>query len=231
MTPPTSEWFEINKENASKILQSDAFKNLTGKELGILFKEKTEEIWKTDKKESKETATKSLEFEKNTFKIDSKGWKEVTNKDKDDPILGKFVWKKPKVKVNATWDVVEYLEWPAKWEQIFITYDAFIREVMKTKNCSQKEVEEKYMLTIDELKEKMKDKPTDSKNYKKFFNEECNGHLAGYRHPDTKLFYAVGEQSSIWLVGRLYADFIQNNRWYSGYNHGGYGFSGRLLKN
>lgn len=29
-----------------------------------------------DSKESKETLTKSLEFEEDTFKIDSKGWKE-----------------------------------------------------------------------------------------------------------------------------------------------------------
>lgn len=49
---------------------------------------------KSEKKESKETLTKSLEFEKDTFKIDSKGWKEeeweVYNQQ---PI---------KVKVNAT---------------------------------------------------------------------------------------------------------------------------------
>lgn len=32
---------------------------------------------KTEKKESKETLTKSLEFEEDTFKIDSKGWKET----------------------------------------------------------------------------------------------------------------------------------------------------------
>lgn len=32
---------------------------------------------KTKKKESKETLTKSLEFEEDTFKIDSKGWKET----------------------------------------------------------------------------------------------------------------------------------------------------------
>lgn len=31
---------------------------------------------KVEKKESKETLTKSLEFEEDTFKIDSKGWKE-----------------------------------------------------------------------------------------------------------------------------------------------------------
>ena len=61
---------------------------------------------KTEKKESKETLTKSLEFEKDTFKIDSKGWKEEIR-----DVYGKG---KMKVKVNATGDVVEYLEGDAK---------------------------------------------------------------------------------------------------------------------
>lgn len=181
--------------------------------------------------ESKETSTKSLEFENDTFKIDSKWWREVTNKDKDDPFLGKFVWKKPKVKANDTWDVVEYLDGDAKWEQIFITYDAFIREVKKAKNCTtQEEVEKKYLMTEDELKEKMKDKPSGSKEYEKFYNQEVKDHLAGYWDPGDEKFSDVGGRSGVWLVGGGSADFGQTE-----WNWGDYGrecgFSGRLLKN
>ena len=52
-------------------------------------------------KEVKEVKEKSLEFEKDMFRINSEWWKEVTDKDKDNPILCKFVWKEPKVKVNT----------------------------------------------------------------------------------------------------------------------------------
>ena len=177
---------------------------------------------KTEKKESKETLTKSLEFEKDTFKIDSKGWKE----EKRD-VYGKG---KMKVKVNATGDVVEYLEGDAKWEQIFITYDAFIREVCKAKNCSREEAEKKYLMTRDELKEKMKDKPDGSEEYKKFFNDEVKGHLAGYWDPNDKEFYDIGERSNVWLAGGISADFDPDT-WYRYSLIRSYGVSGRLLKN
>ena len=61
-------------------------------------------------RETAEKKEKSLEFEEDTFKIDSTGWKETTQIDKKDPILGKFVGKGPKIKVNSTGDVIEYLE-------------------------------------------------------------------------------------------------------------------------
>jgi hypothetical protein len=60
-------------------------------------------VGKSEKKESKEKVEKSLEFEKDTFKIDSTGWKEEKRK--------VYNQSKPvKVKVNATGDVVEYIE-------------------------------------------------------------------------------------------------------------------------
>lgn len=177
---------------------------------------------KSEKKESKETLTKSLEFEEDTFKIDSKGWKEeeweVYNQQ---PI---------KVKVNATWDVVEYLEWPAKWEQIFITYDAFIREVMKAKNCSKEEAEQKYLMTVDEVLEKMKDKPNNSDEYKKFFNKEVKEHLAGCWGREGKGFGGVGKRSIVWLAGGDVAYFSQNKSFRSS-NSENCSFGGRLLKN
>lgn len=217
MTPPTNEWFEINEANAPHILKTNEFKDLTEKDLEILLNAKQKES-----KEKKETLTKSLEFEADTFKIDSKGWKE-TQRDV-------YNWKPIKVKENATWDVVEYLEWPSKWEQIFITYDAFIREVMKAKNCGKEEVEKKYLMTLDEFQEKMKEYPTNSDEYKKFFNKEIKDHLAGYWHPKDKKFNLLEEQSSVWLVGWHSASFGQHT-WIRISNNRFFGFSGRLLKN
>lgn len=168
-------------------------------------------------KETTETITKSLEFEKDTFKIDSKWWKETIIK----------WWRK--VKTNWIWDVLEYLDGDAKWEQIFITYDAFIREVCKAKNCNKEEVEKKYLMTTHEFEEKMKDKPSGSEEYKKFFNDEIKGYLSGYWHPIEE-DYGVGKLSNVWLSGWFNAYFDQNESDWS-YNGTDLGFSGRLLKN
>lgn len=170
--------------------------------------------------ESKETVTKSLEFENDTFKIDSTWWKEEER--------GAYPNWAIKVKVNATWDVVEYLGSQAKWEQIFITYDAFIREVMKAKNCSKEDVEKKYIMTVDEIKEKMKDKPNKSDEYKEFFNEEIKDYVAGFWSPSSD--FCLGGSFSMWLAGGSSAAFSQYGcDLYADSKN--YGLSGRLLKN
>ena len=70
-----------------------------------------EEIQKQKEKESKETLTKSLEFEDHTFRIDNTGWEEVTTESaKNNPNLQKFLDKEIKVKANTVCDVVEYME-------------------------------------------------------------------------------------------------------------------------
>lgn len=180
-------------------------------------------IGKTEKKESKEKIEKSLEFEKDTFKIDSTGWKEEERKvyNQSEPM---------KVKVNETGDVVEYIDWPAKGEQIFIGYDAFLREVCKAKNCSPQEAETKYLMTREEFKQKMADKPDNSDEYKKFFDKEVKWHLAGYWLPGDETFDSVGGRSSVWLAGGSDAGFSENT-WDWGSHTGNYGFSVRLLKN
>ena len=199
-----------------------------------------EEIQKQKEKESKETLTKSLEFEDHTFRISSEGFKEVTAESvKNNPNLQKFLDKGIKVKANTTWDVVEYMEDTMdkngeikckKWEQIFIAYEAFIREVKKDKNCSQEEVEKKYLMTVDELKEKMKDKQSGSKEYKEFFNKEINGNLAGYWDLYNKRFCSIGARSDVWLVGGYNVTFTQDG-WHWDDDTSYFGFSGRLLKN
>jgi hypothetical protein len=85
-------------------------------------------------------------------------------------------------------------------------------------------------MTRDELEEKMKDKPSGSEEYKKFFNDEVKGHLAGYWIPSDKIFTSIGARSFVWLVGGSNAGFDQNE-WDWSNNNRGYGFSGRLLKN
>jgi len=85
-------------------------------------------------------------------------------------------------------------------------------------------------MTVDELKEKMKDKLSGSEEYKKFFNDEVKGHLAGYWFPHYERFYGIGERSDVWLAGGNNAYFRQD-KWSRDGDDRNYGFSGRLLKN
>jgi hypothetical protein len=101
---------------------------------------------------------------------------------------------------------------------------------MKAKNCSKEEVEQKYLMTVDELKKKMKDKPDGSDEYKKFFNKEVKDHLAGYWSRVYETFSNLGERSGVWLAGGGSAGFGQD-KWGQSRNDRDSGFSGRLLKN
>lgn len=198
------------------------------------------------KSEAKEIVSELLEFENDTFKIDSDLWEEVTEESaQKNPNLKKFIEKGIKVKANATWDVLEYMEdfvngdlKCKKWEQIFI-FDyrseletkRFFGYIAKARWCPIEEVEKRYFLTIEEFKENMKDKPSSSEEYKSFFNEEINGHLSGcWRDGFAQDFKNVGKSSSVWLVGGYRAVFGENS-WGWDNNNGGYGFSVRLLKN
>jgi len=166
--------------------------------------------------ESKEVAKKSLEFEEDTFKIDSTGWKEEVRT---------VDWEKQKVKVSPQGDVLEYMEWLAKGEQLFITYANFINYVAQAKGCSIQEAEQKYLLTREELQKKMK-----GIDYTAFYNSQIKGHLAGFWGPNDGRCSAVGERSGVWLAGGHTAAFAQHN--WSNYTHyASFGFSGRLLKN
>lgn len=85
-------------------------------------------------------------------------------------------------------------------------------------------------MTVKELEEKMKDKPSYSEEYKKFFNEEVNGHLAGSLDQDSKMLYGILIHSCVWLAGGYYVNFYQD-RWGQKYGNSSYGFSVRLRKN
>lgn len=252
MTPPINN-IPVTSENIGDFADNELLNetNLTDVEKEVVIIEKQKRLSANlndnqksqpgEKKESKEIFTKSLEFEKDTFKVDSKWREEVTKKSaKKNPFLQKFLNKGIKIKANKEWNIVEFMEDTLHWhwnlvckagEQLFIDYDIFIREVKKFKNCSTQEVEEKYLMTDDELKEKMKDKPSGSEEYEKFFDEEIKDHLAGYwGNTDDWRFYNVGVWFYVWLVGGSVAGFGRN-RWGQDKRGRNYGFSGRLLKN
>jgi len=170
---------------------------------------------------------KSLEFEKDTFRIDSAWWVE--------PIEGVFAWKK--VLVNPTWDVVEYLEdyirdgviIPTKGKQMFMNYDSFIKYVAQDKKCSVQKAEKKYILNEEEYKKKMRQIDRDW-TYPDIYKEYIKDHLMGYWYPDGDKFDDVGRWANFWIAGGGHAalskygwDYIPHNRYF--------GFSGRLLKN
>lgn len=232
---PTPDGIRVTPENAQEVWQRDELKNYTKEELMILAEAKSNTV--SDAQESKEVAKKSLEFEENTFKIDSTGWTVATElNSKQNPILHSFINPRRIVKVNWTGDVLEFLDWPAKWEQLFISYDAFIREVMKAKNCTQEEIETKYLMTTDEFQEKMANKPDNSEEYTSFFNKEISPVLPWYKNPANGRFNGVGECQIIRLSHGWVGSFL-GTRAYASYPRelesiedlGG--FSGRLLKN
>ena len=205
--------FEIHNLAEAKSIVSD----LDEKERELLLEALNIKWDKKDKIEQKESLKKSLEFEKDTFKIDSTWW--------EIPTEGKFAWKW--VKVNPAWDVTEDL---TTWEQIFIDYDKFLEYVAADKWCTIQEVEKKYLMTKEEFKEKMKDMPDGSAEYKEFYNKDIEGHLAGYWSPDSEEFYEVGERSNIWLADGYNAGF-HAGEWDRDGSNKLFGFSGRLLKN
>ena len=191
--------FEI-KEIIFSILKGEYKDNKNGEQKGF---------------EEKESSKKSLEFEKNTFRIDSTWWKVPTE--------GKFAWKW--VKVNPKGDVVEDLK---TGEQYFLGYRNFLKYVAMDKWCAEREVEEKYLMTKEEFIEKMNGMSPEE--YKDFYNKEIRNHLGGHWDPVTENFYGVGEVSNIWLVDGDNAEFSAHG-FYSDSGNELFGFSGRLLKN
>ena len=139
-------------------------------------------------------------------------------------------WKKMiRIKVNSSNDVVEFLEWPAKWEQLFITYEAFMREVCKSKNCSPEEAKQKYLLNADEMKAKMENLEEHTPEYFEFFAKEIEPFMAGHRS-NRKWFRRVDGRYEMRLSDGTHAKF-NSVTWYVTTNSKYFGFSIRLLKN
>lgn len=169
-----------------------------------------------------EMREKIPELEENTLKIKST-WRREEDKNLYDG--GKI-----KIKVNPEGDVIEYLEGPAKWEQLFISYDAFIREACKFKNCSKSVLEKKYIPTPEKLILLAGNPWEKSEKYTDFYTANIkNSQLAGYFIPRWEKLGRVGERLHIWVAGGNDADFSKEKY---GINTGGksYGFSWLLLK-
>jgi len=172
----------------------------------------------------KEVDTKSLEFEADTFRIDSTNRKQEIRKVNGHDTL---------MKVSPAWDVIEYLEYfkNKRWEvtckrgeQLFIGYDNFIKYVAQAKWCSVPQAEQRYLLTREELRTKMS-----QIKYKEFYEQEIKWHLAGFWFVIFKRCFFVGTRSDIWLAGGDYAWFNQHI-WYYFFRYASFGLSGRLLK-
>ena len=175
---------------------------------------------KEETDESKENVDGSLELEQDTFKIDSTGREEMKGEGYQHPRV--------RIKVHANKDVIEYMDWDAKGEQLF-TYDALIREVSKAKNCSKEDVEKKYLMTEKAIEDEMKDKEFNSKEYKEFYEKEFSKHLAWFCHGETEEFINIGESSNTWLAGKCVV-YFDVRTWYLEECSGDFYFSVRLRK-
>ena len=158
-----------------------------------------------------------LNFGKKTFKIDGTWWKTPTE--------GKFAWKL--VKVNPAWDVTQDLK---TWEQVFIDYDKFLDHMATNIWCTPQEFEAKHLITKKDFLEKMGDKPSDSAEYKAFYDDEgFENSLAGYWSSDDNKFHGIGKRCNVWLAGGDNVGF--NKDWWDlDNNNKSSGFSGCLLK-
>lgn len=163
------------------------------------------------------------QFEENNLHIDS-DWRQTEKE------INLYDWWKMKVKVNLDWDVMEFVQWPSKGEQIFLTYDAFVFYACKQKHCSRQSLEKKYLPTPKKLILMAGDPWIDSPKYQKFHEANIReSQLTGYYIPRGDKLWNFAKRSCIWLAGGRDADFKNDKR---NYDTGGrsYGFSGRLLK-
>lgn len=164
-------------------------------------------------------------FEENTLHVDSDWWLE----EKEINLYEKWEWK-VKVKTNHDWDIMEILEWPSKWEQIFLTYDAFVFYACKYKKCSKKILEKKYLPTPEKLVLMAGNPRENSTKYKKFRKSTIkDSQLTGYYIPRGEKLWNFAKRSCIWLAGGWDADFL-DDKWNHDSGGKSYGFSGRLLK-
>ncbi len=217
MTPPIWET-PVTPENVN---------NLTDTELDIVLNSE-----KAQAKIAANLLSKIPEFEKNTFRIDSAWWKEETRH---------IQWQWPvSLKVNPQWDVLEFVDGPAKWEQLFITYNGFIREACAQKGVSKEVLEQKYLPTPEKLTKMAGGQGPGKEQYKTFYEAATiNKHLAGYRMPDIPRFHETGKSFFVRLAQGNSVQFDISG-WYrfdnrpSRFNYkdlnAGHGLSGLLLK-
>jgi len=172
--------------------------------------------------ESRETET-IPQFEEDNLRVDSDWWK-------DEKEINLYEKWKIKMKLNPDWDIMEFLQWDKKGQQIFLTYDAFVYYACKYKRCSRQTLEKKYLPTPEKLILMAGDPWEDSPKYQDFRNANIKkSQLTGYYIPRGNKLWNSNIRSAIWLAGGWDADFSVDKRDHDKWGKS-YGFSGRLLK-
>lgn len=172
------------------------------------------------KKEDKEVTIP--QFEEETFRIAS-DWRKEEN-------IRLYDGWEIRVKINKKWEVMEYLDDPFKGEQIFITYDVFVKYACTQKNCTRKQLEEKYLPTEEKLTLLLGPQKTKSEKYLKVYNNLIKDtQRTGYFIPRGE---KLGKVSKCALVRIADGNDVEMGPEWWKLTKGGkhYGFSGRLLR-
>ncbi len=213
-----------DKKHSEKLVAKDVFDGT----LDALSQQKRQEIIKglleehtvpKTKKEDKETSIP--QFKEETFRIASDWWKEENIRLYDGWTM--------RVKINKKWEVMEYLDDPFKGEQIFITYDVFVKYACTQKKCTRKELEEKYLPTEEKLTLLLWPQKTKSEEYTAAYNKIINDtQCTGYFIPRGEKLGKVGKSAIFWIAGGNDIEMGPEG-WKLTKGGQNYGFSGRLF--
>lgn len=134
-----------------------------------------------------------------------------------------------RVKIDKKWEVMEYLDDPFKGEQIFITYDVFVKHACAQKKCTRKELEEKYLPTEEKLTLVLWPQKTKSEEYTAAYNKITNdAQRTGYFIPRGEKLGKVGKSAIFWIAGGNDIEMGPEG-WKLTKGGKNYGFSGRLF--
>lgn len=227
---------EMNKidKDILAISALETFSNEEKSELmkWLLAKKQTTKKNSTEKisHESKETE-KIPEFEEHTLHVES-SWPErqlieINPYEKG----GEKIKVKAKVNQEGDVEVIEYIDWPEIGEQIFITYESFVKYACAYKWCSQEILEQRYLPTEEKLKMLAGNPGKESEHYQNFHNTHIKWKkLPGYYIPRGTKIGRKGSYLMVWLAGgKKDATFKEEMR-ESEWDSRSYGFSGWLFK-
>lgn len=140
-----------------------------------------------------------ITLQKENYKIDSTNWKEITDQNG------------VKVKESPEWDVLEYVEWDYKWEQLFTRW-AVERLWIKDK-----------LPTYEQMKELAWD------DYKQFLKDN-NIKFCGWRNPNNKKFYNIDKEFDVWCEDGSNFSGDRDGRCHNHLSNDTYGFSVRCVQ-
>lgn len=133
-----------------------------------------------------EDREKSSEFAPNLFRISTKGWEPT-----EFTLRGQWPVS---VLINDERDVIEF-----QWQQIFLTFEALLREVAKEKNCTPEVAEVKYLIPRPEFDKLMIQKIAD-RTYPALYQMLMLHTAPRYIVHDTELI-PFGDNLYIFLAG------------------------------